>query len=354
MLLLALMACSGSGGSASQDAGVIVDSPGAGGGVSGGGVLGGGVSGAAPGAGGATGADARWTATITGTGGNPGYSGTLTLDEYDWGVLGGRLGVIQIDIAAGTKRRFLEGSTPSRHPSGETSFLQPCGTSVNRVALADARGIARTITGCSSELPQPADYPTRFGFSRLSPDAGRIAVEVVHEFFLDGIKADTAVYDLAGARLAEFDGLFAPAWAPDGRLILAGEGLYLADADLSTPQRIDAGALTGPVNNPAVHPDGTHLVFEYNQGIWEMNLDGSGLRERVFGPSRLRYPTYSPDGRALVYLGLPTEDYYDKALYFAELEREGSYAFDLRGIIGSGPGDVTIVPNGPLSWVPEE
>lgn len=131
-----------------------------------------------------------------------------------------------------------------------------------------------------------------------------------------------------------------------------GEGLYLTDAALSTPERIDGGAIGGPVNNPAVHPDGARIVFELNQGLWEMNLDGSGLRERVFGPARLRYPAYSPDGRSIVYLALPESDFYDRALYFTDLDSDSSSAFDLTGIVG-GPADVTIVPNGPLSWTLE-
>jgi hypothetical protein len=285
--------------------------------------------------------------------GNPGLRGLLTLDEYDWGALGGRLGVIQLDLATGSKRRFLDGEQPSRHPNGTTSFLQACGTGVNRVALADARGLSRAVTACSSELPQPGDTRTRYGFSKLSPDAERIAVEVGYEVYFEGSYYDTAVYDLEGAQLASFDGLFAPVWTPDGRLVLVGEGVYLTDAALSTPERIDGGAIAGPVNNPAVHPDGARIVFEFNQGLWEMNLDGSGLRERVSGPARLRYPAYSPEGVSIVYLALPESDYYDRALYFTDLDSDVSYAFDLRGIVG-GPADVTIVPNGPLSWTLEE
>jgi hypothetical protein len=302
---------------------------------------------------GAQAADERWSSTSASPAGNPGYAGTLTLDEYDWGALGGRLGVIQIDLATGSKRRFLDGELPSRHSSGQTSFLQPCGTGVNRVALADARGIARPITPCSSELPQPGDSRTYYGISRLSPDAERIAVEVAYDVYFDGTYFQTAVYALDGTRLAEFDGLFAPVWAPDGRLLMAGEGLYLVDAALSTPERIDAGTLSGPVTNPAVHPDGTRLSFEYNQGIWQMNLDGSELVELVYGPARLRYPTYSPDGSSVVYLSLPVEDYYDRALYFTDLDRMLSYSFDLRGLVGETEA-VTIVPNGPLSWTAED
>lgn len=293
------------------------------------------------------------SSTPEGMTGNPGLRGLLTLDEYDWGALGGRLGVIQLDLATGTKRRFLDGEQPSRHPNGTTSFLQACGTGVNRVALADARGLSRAVTACSSELPQPGDTRTRYGFSKLSPDAERIAVEVGYEIYFEGSYYDTAVYDLEGTRLAEFEGMFAPAWTPDGRLVLAGEGIYLTDAALSSPERIDGGALAGPVSNPVVHPDGARIIFEFNQGLWEMNLDGSGLRERAFGPARLRYPAYSPEGRSIVYLALPESDFYDRALYFTDLDNDDSYTFDLTGIVG-GPADVTIVPNGPLSWTLED
>ncbi len=279
----------------------------------------------------------------------PVFSGLLTLDEYDWSALGGRLGVIHIELASGNKRRFLDGEQPSRHPNGTTTFLQRCGTGVNRVALADPAGLSRTLTACSSELPQPGDSRTYYGFSKLSPDATRVAVEVGYDITFQGSEYATYVYDLQGALLAQWDGLFAPAWAPDGRLVLAGEGLYLTDRALTTPERFDGGALSGPVNNPAVHPDGARVVFEYNQGLWEMGLDGSGLRELAYGPARLRYPAYSPDGQAVVYLALPQRDHYDRALYFTDLEGERSHTFDLNGIIG-GPGNVTIVPNGPLSW----
>lgn len=310
------------------------------------------VAGSVAGAGGASepapsGLHARWLPD------NPGFAGLLTLDEYDWGALGGRLGVVQLELATGNKRRFLSGELPSRHPNGTTSYLQLCGTGVNRLALADASGLARVVSPCSSELPQPGDSRTRYGVSRLSPDAGRVAVEVVYEIYFEGTFAYTVVYDVEGAQLAQFDGLFAPAWTPDGRLLMAGNGIYLTGAALSTPERIDDGALTAPVNNPAAHPDGARLVFEYNQGIWEMGLDGSGLRERVYGPMRLRYPTYSPDGSAIVYLGVPESNYYDRALYFTDLEVGGSYSFNLVGIIGSGPGSSSIVPNGPLSWTLE-
>lgn len=282
---------------------------------------------------------------------NPGVEGLLTLNEYDWGCCtSAYLGVIQLDLATGVKRRFLDGGDPARHANGSSSFWQFCGTGVNRVALADASGLIRSITECSDQIPNPGDSPTRFGFSRLSPDGQRIAVEVVYDVYFNPSRSSIRVYDLDGNVLADFADRWAPAWTPDGRLLMTGEGFYLTDAALSEQQRIDdAPALEGPLDNPCVHPSGERIVFEYNQQIWEMNLDNSSLRERVSGGARLRYPTYSPDGRYIAYLSTATEDYYDRAVYFTDLQRDEGYRFDVIDIIGNAA-QPSVVPNGPLSW----
>jgi hypothetical protein len=283
--------------------------------------------------------------------GNPGVAGLLTLNEYDWGCCtSGYLGVIQLDLGTGVKRKFLDGADPSRHASGSTSFWQSCGTGVNRVALADSRGLIRVVTECSATIPNSGDSPTRFGFSRLSPDGQWLAVEVVYDVYFNPTRSSIRVYDLEGTVLAEYVDRWAPAWTPDGRLLMAGQGFYLTGADLSEPRRIDEEQLQGSVNNPCVHPSGDRIVFEYNQQIWEMALDGTELRERVSGGARLRYPTYSPDGRYIAYLSTPEEDYYDRAIYFTDLELDEGYLFDVTNTIGNLGLQVSVVPNGPLSW----
>jgi hypothetical protein len=274
-------------------------------------------------------------------------SGTITLDEYEWFGPPNHLGIIQIDLATGKKRRFLQGRNPRRSTKGTTVFLQGCGNRVSRVARADSRGLIRVITPCSSELKNPGYSPTNFGFARLSPDEKRVAVEAL--YYIDkAFSVSTVVYDVGGKQLAIFNGNGAPTWTPAGRLLVTGEGLYLADRDLTRLERIDRGQINGPVNNPDVHPSGKRIVFEYNQQIWEMNLDGSNLRERVHGEKQLRYPTYSPDGKSIVYLATPDGDKFDKALYFTNLETGKSSHLDLSKVLANH--SVSVVPNGPLSW----
>lgn len=275
------------------------------------------------------------------------YTGTLTLDEYDWFGITTFLGVIDIDLPGGEKKRAFHGKQPRRYPSGNTTFLQGCGDRVSRVVLADSAGLITPITPCSGEIANPGASPTDFGFSRLSPDEQKLAVEVY--YYLDGFyRYSTMVFDRSGKQLAFIEGGYAPAWLPDGRLLLTGDGFYLTDINLQNPTRIDGGKLNGQLNNPDVHPSGDRIVFEYNQQIWQMNLDGSGLEELIYGSKHLRYPTWSPDGKSLVYLALTKDDYYDRALYFTDLEAQKSYALDLSDKLD--PISSSVVPNGPLSW----
>jgi hypothetical protein len=277
-----------------------------------------------------------------------GFTGTITLDEYDWFGIEAYLGVIQIDLDTLEKRRFLNGRVPWRHPNGTTVFLQGCGDRVSRVAMADARGLVRVGTPCSDEVENPGYSSTDFGVSKLSPDETLIAVEAY--YYLDGgYVVSTVVYEVAGERLAIFEGLWAPTWTPDGQLLLTGNGFHLVDRDLSSLRRIDGGQLVGPLNNPAVHPSGERMVFEYNQQIWEMNLDGTELRELVSAGRELRFPTYSPDAGTIVYLARSDQEYYDIAVYFTDLDTGESRTVDLAGILSPSL-DPTVVPNGPLSW----
>ena len=274
------------------------------------------------------------------------FTGTLTLDEYEWFIIETYLGVIDIELPSGSKKRLLNGRKPWRHASGNVAYLQDCGDRVTRVMLADEKGLSVQITPCSSEIENPGYSPTRLGFSRLSPDQKKIAVEAY--YYLDGDYIyNIMVFNVNKTLFATYEGFYAPAWLPDGRLLLTGEGFYLTDSSLRNPARIDGGQLTGPVNNPDVHPSGNSIIFEYNQQIWQMDIDGSNLQERVYGGKYLQYPTWSPDGTAIAYLAKVQEDYYDKAIYFTDLVNLKSYALDLTSVFGS---DASIIPNGPLSW----
>lgn len=273
------------------------------------------------------------------------FEGTLTLEDYDWFATDGSLGVIDLALPSGEKTRILDGANPWRHPSGRVVFTQSCGEDVNLIAVSEG-GPTTPITPCSSEIGNPGASPTLYAFSRLSPDQQKVAVEA--RFYLDGaFRFSLLVFDLSGGLLATFNGAAAPAWTPDGRLLFAADGIYLTDAQLQNPVRVDGGQISG-VGNMDVNPAGTLVAFEYNQQIWLLDLNTAQVRQAVTGPKRLRYPTFSPDGATLAYLATPDSDRYDQAIYFNNLQTGESYALEFP----ADPINVSNVPNGPLSWTP--
>ncbi len=275
------------------------------------------------------------------------FEGTLTLSDYDdiqelW------LGVVDLDLSTGQKSRVLEGAFPWRHPSGKVVFAQGCGQLANRIVVAEG-GLITPVTPCSSEIEYPEASSNQFEFSRLSPDQQKVATEIGHYVSIsEGNVYDTYVYNLSGTLLATFEGTYAPAWLPDGRLLFAtrDRGIYMTDAQLQNPVRIDGNQLNGPVSNMDVHPSGTFVAFEYNQQIWLLDLSTGGVRELITGSKRLRFPTFSPDGVALAYLATSQGEDYDQVIYFTDLQTGEGYALDFL------TDSVFTVPNGPLSWTP--
>jgi Tol biopolymer transport system component len=112
--------------------------------------------------------------------------------------------------------------------------------------------------------------------------------------------------------------------------------------------RIDAGQLGGAVYDPKVHPDGNTAIFEYNQRIWQLNLDGSGLEEVAYGSARLSSPAYSPDGTAIAFLA--SEDEPGALLYVKHIAGDEYYALDIRSQLSSDSPDG--IPGGPITWTP--
>lgn len=93
--------------------------------------------------------------------------------------------------------------------------------------------------------------------------------------------------------------LRAPAALP-GTLVFQdsnGGNIYLMKADGSGLRRLTYGF------EPALSPDGSQVAFtrwDEPRGLWVINVDGSGER-LVSGANRARSPTWTPDGRALVF-----------------------------------------------------
>ena len=80
-----------------------------------------------------------------------------------------------------------------------------------------------------------------------------------------------------------------------------GGGVYLLAADGQVHELFDGS--DGICRDPELSYDAQKILFSYRQGeaatfhIFEMNRDGSGLRQLTDGPFHDMYPTYLPDGR---------------------------------------------------------
>jgi TolB protein len=101
----------------------------------------------------------------------------------------------------------------------------------------------------------------------------------------------------------------APAWAPDGRSIVAtlsrdgGSQLWRVALQGGEPQRLTIGSIN---TEPAFSPDGQSLYFVSDRGgspqIYRMPSQGGPAERVTFAGNYNISPTISPDGRWLAYV----------------------------------------------------
>lgn len=164
------------------------------------------------------------------------------------------------------------------------------------------------------------------------------------------------VFDLEGSEIVRYEGFAAPEWLSDNQLLLAGSGvdnygLYATDNDLKNPSKIDNDKLKSFTNNPAVSPSGDQVVFQYNQQLWIMDMNGDNLESLIVSGMNLTNPTWSPDGDYLAYLAVDASANYYKAIYFYEFDTKETHTISTdeifaHNVYGSFPD-----PTGPLSWI---
>jgi TolB protein len=115
---------------------------------------------------------------------------------------------------------------------------------------------------------------------------------------------------------AEFDG----SWSPDGQWIVYRDSrrgineddeVYIVAADGTGVRNLTAD----PANDwgPDWSPDGQWIVFNSDRGDgpmsgWLVRPDGSGLR-RIEADGWVEYPSFSPDGTRIAFMGHAAGDY---------------------------------------------
>jgi dipeptidyl aminopeptidase/acylaminoacyl peptidase len=203
-----------------------------------------------------------------------------------------------------------------RARTGETAYLarlEAGHVADHGVTVADARGVT------AAPLYLCPDFS--FGFNaicrtpKLSPDGRRVAFAAS---FVGGSVCKTSygtaygeyvvVRDRKGAEVAKFEGYSFPEWLPDGRLLMLGTscrgaGVWVADAALRAPARVDGNQVGIPATYPTASPDGKRVAFVWNRQLWMLTLGAQPeLTQLTQLDTEVGSATWSPDGTALAVL----------------------------------------------------
>jgi hypothetical protein len=218
-----------------------------------------------------------------------------------------------------------EGSDPSLSPDRQSiaysvynGFLSPPEVRIRPLAGGTPTTVYSYSPG-EATIGEPTWSPdgTKLIFAvRIFSGATHIAIDSVDT---DGSDPKTLVTIAGGSGIFQF-----PSYSPDGSNILfigpaSGSGLPeidVANADGSDVKAVTSSTTVIPEEHPRFSPDGTKIAFsgslpesvspEYNQRIYTVNADGSGLTELTHGFSEANdewafEPEWTPDGSKIIY-----------------------------------------------------
>ena len=165
------------------------------------------------------------------------------------------------------------------------------------VADSDGEG-ARSAINSPEPIISPSWSPTGTHLAYVSFE-NRKPVVYVHEL-ATGQRREVANFKGSNS---------APAWAPDGRAIVAtlsrdgGSQLWRVALQGGEPQRLTSGSIN---TEPAFSPDGQSLYFVSDRGgnpqIYKMPAQGGPAQRVTFSGTYNISPALSPDGRWLAYI----------------------------------------------------
>jgi hypothetical protein len=158
----------------------------------------------------------------------------------------------------------------------------------------------------ATTTPPTTAAPSRACRPEPRPGTGRLVFEAV------GTDSSiVAIWDPAagGDPTVVADYAYNPAWSPDGTKLAyvrwnPMRSLWIADADGSNERRITPDGVSAA--EPSWSPDGERIAFvrgdstvEGDIAVNTIGVDGSGLRQLAVG----RSPAWSPDGTTIAYVG---------------------------------------------------
>lgn len=219
-----------------------------------------------------------------------------------------------IDLGTGTDTKLLDGTEADRAPDGTILFIDD-------VDVGPPKKLSRAAADGGGKTALLTPGPTTAYFNPVvSPDGTMIAMTYYPRGFSHTLAREdgTVVLDAAGKVLENLAGVFDPSWLGDGRLVAAGTvhtpsgngnaeptdtpkaaGLFIVSADFATVTPLAIAGATAPMT-PDASPDGSRVVFQENDHVFVVNIDGSGLRQLTTGDFHESYPAFSPDGKSIV------------------------------------------------------
>jgi TolB protein len=191
-----------------------------------------------------------------------------------------------------------------------------------------------------------------------SPDGNRISFLSDRDGYLNLYVMNADGSNVQQVTQYKEDGINCTDWSPNGDEIAfsfhskpddgIGPRIFVIHPDGSGLRQVVPSDGDNSAVEPAWSPDGKKLYFVSNrtgrQDIWEINMDGSGLRQ----VSNWNYDVVythslhvSPDGKQLAFFGVGLE-LYDPAKYYQEIF--------VINVDGSGLTDITLSP-GREEWL---